>query len=598
MMIKRLPVLVGVSMLLLVFAREARKPMNDYSPTVSSKQRMAAEVTDSDILKEEVDSHYRADSGKKHGHHQREPDPEPLHDTEPWDESDPNARHDVDPWPHQKPPDPWDPWYQEPDSWHDPDSWEEPCIPVHPETSEYGVNKRPHHPRNSQVQVEEDRNDLQFEEHNFVDIESHKDNEKAHKPWWHDPHINEPKKKSKGMKGKGSKGTKGTKGSKSKSWWHYKPMPKHPKHNKPKPCPTKKEPTKAPTEEPTQAPVETAASEDFPSPYYKRPSGTEARTDEKAISLPFSIQFDVQELRFPTESDIDGITNTTMDLLQDFFFATFATDKEIMINFLSVDSPAKSKIENDVVYVPFTAIAYFSMDSVLIPSEQSLNFLLLHAFQGESLDTYHEELTELPETNVFFSANVQSVLIVNEHDDSPPNDDEENDATTSETLDEENTHDPSNHEEDPPPKNVSTTLNDPKDPDATSTSMAPPIMVITVVSITVVTMGAFFVHLSRQQSIQKESTSHGFPPSKNNGGHSVSDATIILQDEDSLVECEIGDNDFCDASSGSSGRSPRRSRAENFLRLLEEDHDKNSSAPRPLLIANACRGGNTWTHNE
>jgi hypothetical protein len=576
-------------MLLLVFARGARKPIKDYPPTASIKQRMAAEVTDSAILKEEVGSHYRADNGKKHRHHQQEPDLEPWQDPEPRDESDPNAWHDVDPWPHEKPPDPWDAWYQEPDSWNDPDSWEKPCIPVHPEASDYGVNKRPHYPRNSQVQVEEGWNDFQFEEHNFVDAEWDNDNEKAHKPWWHDPHIKAPKKKSKGMKGKGSKGTKGRKGSKSRSWWHYKPIPKHPKH-KPKPCPTK-EPTKPPTEEPTQAPVETA-SEDFPSPYYKRPSGTEARTDEKAVSLPFSIQFDVQELRFPTESDIDGITNTTMDLLQDFFFATFATDKEIMINFLSVDSPAKSKIENDIVYVPFTAIAYFSIDSVLIPSQQSLNFLLMHAFQGESLDTYHEELTELPETNVFFSAKVQSVLIVNEHDDSPPNDDEENDVTTSETF--ENTHDPSNHEEDPPPKNVSTTLNDPKDPDATSTSMAPPIMVITVVSITVVTMGAFFVHLSRQQSIQKESTSRAFPPSKHNGGHSVSDATMILQDEDSLVECEIGDNDFCEHAS--SGSSPRRSRAENFLRLLEEDHDKNSR-PRPLLIANACHRGNTWTPN-
>ena len=82
------------------------------------------------------------------------------------------------------------------------------------------------------------------------------------------------------------------------------------------------------------------------------------------MSLPFSIQFNVQEMRFPTESDIDGITNTTMDLLQDYFFAKFATDEGIIINFLSVDSPADCKIQNGILYVPLTAIAYFSIDSV------------------------------------------------------------------------------------------------------------------------------------------------------------------------------------------------------------------------------------------
>ena len=72
---------------------------------------------------------------------------------------------------YEKPPDPWDPWYQEPDPWHDPDSWEEPCIPVHPEPSESGVNKRPRHPRHSQVRVEDDWEDLEFEEHHFVDTD-------------------------------------------------------------------------------------------------------------------------------------------------------------------------------------------------------------------------------------------------------------------------------------------------------------------------------------------------------------------------------------------------------------------------------------------
>ena len=121
-------------------------------------------------------------------------------------------------------------------------------------------------------------------------------------------------------------------------------------------------------------------------------------------------------------------------------------------------------------------------------------------------------------------------------------------------------------------------------------------MVITVVSVNSSDHGCSLVYLSRQQSLQKdESVSQHFPPPKDNGGNSVADATIMMQDEDSLVECEIGDDDFSNvASSGST----RKSRAENFLQLVEYDDKTSNMRPRQFLIANAFRMGNTWNHQE
>ena len=130
--------------------------------------------------------------------------------------------------------------------------------------------------------------------------------------------------------------------------------------------------------------------------------------------------------------------------------------------------------------------------------------------------------------------------------------------------------------ETPPPSAAS--LNDPKETikGSSSSAFSPPLKVFTTVSGTIVTMGSSLSPLSKSE--EKRQQEQLFHPPKDDA-KSVAEATMI-EDEDSLVECVIGDDDF---STGS--RSTRRSRADFFLRLIEDE-----GRPTRFLVANASRG--------
>jgi len=565
-------------------------------------QRMTAEMPgweENDYrIEENIDAawgKYMWGGGKNEPKHARHaPPPHPAHDPHSWAEEEPKEHN---PW-HQEP-DPWDPppWY-EPDPWHDePDPWgDEPCIPVHTKNS---AQKRPQLSKDSTpyqkgVWNEEDWEKQGFKGHERGSKEWAKQIE-AEEKWWHE-YAKEHKKGSKTSKSKGSKGMKGMKGKK-----RHKPKNKKPKYHKPRPCPTM-EPTRAPTKAPSREPS-IVSSRDVPAPTQYNSSSGKNRPDEVVVDLTsFTIQYEVLELRNPSEKDIEDIVDTTMDLLQDYFFEIFTAETGAIINFFTVASPEdkKSEVQNDLISVHFRANAYFDADSDVLPTTNELDTLLKQAFMGESLDVYHEELKDLPESSVFYAATVDSVWIglsqysaVNTADGVQP---WSQDSTSHAITPLEEANDPHAPHDDPPapkdvvppPKDVSATLDDTRDSATTSSpSLSPPVKVVTIVASTFVAVGALFIYLYRKKSL-KEKKQQVFPPPKG-GGQSIAEVTM-MEDEDSLVECEIGDDDF----SVGSGRSTRRSRAENFLRLIEEE-DNKSNRPKRFLVANASRRGNTWT---
>lgn len=534
-------VLMGASLLWIVAVRAATKESHHQGRIVT--KRMTAEMPgweDNDYRVEPSEEHMWGWGGLLH---------HPGYDHDPWAPKDPH------PW-YEEPKDPH-PWYGEPNP------WEEPCIPQDSKdhSSSYSEDHHSYHSR--------DLSENAWEEEGWIAKAWAKEAEEEEE-WW-DEYDKEHEKKTKTLKStkapKAAKGAKGKKGNKGGGEVLY-DKPKHKPHYKPKPCPTKE-----PAKEPTKVPTVVSGSHDEPT--------ITTRPDEIIVVLtPFTILYNVLHVRHPNEYDIKEIEATTMAFLQDYFFEVFASESGAIINFFDNHSPKDNypRVHNDMIAVHFRAKAFFDGDSEAIPTTDELDTLLQHAFWGESLDEYHEELETLPEKSVFDSATVYSVSTVassHEHNQGVHHPTKWKGSNKGDALP---------HEDLPQPKNVATSDNDSEEP----SSFSPPVMVLTVVSSTTLVMGAILFGLYKQKAAKKQiqlQQQNLFPPPKDEG-HSIAEATM-MEEEDSMVECEIGDDDF---SVGS--KSTRRSRAENFLRLMEDD--EKSTGPRRFLVANASRRGNTW----
>lgn len=538
-----------------------------------------------------------------------------------WNEHDPYVPWEDDPYQEHEP-DPskdYDPMYPETDPWE-----EEPCVPAYQGSwSEYAYDdmKGDEHgyayayhdskddeydhgyassatsPSSSYDEHDYGSRDLEYDEHAYS-----KWLEKvAHEEEYWDEYE---EKKPKGTKTpKGAKGEKGTKakGHKPDKYHNY-PYPHKPKHPyMPKPCPTKA-PTKAPTKEPYYG--SGSHYESGSDTHHYEPYPETQRQDELIVELtPFKIEFKVRESRYPTEEEIKDIEGATMDLLQDYFVDVFVHKSGATLDFVDVAVPEEKKpqVHHYMITVFFRAKVYFDGYSHSIPTRSQLDILLKHAFWGNSLHDFHHELTMLPKDSVFYSATVASVSTVSLHNDYNgeqqwrPGD--YSYQTHKPKATEEETHDQDlvPHEDSPETQTVSSgPLPDTK---STSSSLTPPVMVVTIISSTTFVMSALFFVLYRQKALkekQQRQLRNQFPPPKNDG--SVAEVTAIMEEEDSMVECELGDEDFGSVSSDDSRFGKRaRSRAENFLRMMEDDDNRSTGRPRRFLVANASRKGNTWT---
>lgn len=516
-----------------------------HASSIESKVRgrNTAEVPgweDNDYRIEETGNHLWDDIH----HYPKHPRPKPLHH--------PAYEHD--------------PWEDEPYQEYDP--WEEPCVPYEKGGwSEYAYDD-----------VKETGNYKYDDPHTRGTTDWAK---KALKDemWW-GYHGKEPK----GNKGKMMKGMKGLK---SKEYKPYKP-PKH----KPKPCPTK-EPSKYGSGSyyshhssyDTSTQMSNDDSEQSPTYDGDHPPKT-TRDDEIIVPLSsFKIQFKVAGAKPPDSSDVSYIESATMDLLQDYFFDVFAYENSVTLNFVDVAVPEDKApyVQYNMIAVFFRAKLFFDADSEAIPTTSQLDILLKSAFWGKWLDEYHDELKSFPPESIFHGATVFSVASVSNHGSPAYN----NGAHQWTPKDSSNKNDSSSETD-----TVSSTNGSLPEITSTSSSLTPPVMVITVVSSTMFVMGALFFALHKQKALkerQKKLLQNRFPPPKDDG-QSIAEATMVMmEDEDSMVECELGDDNF---SVGS--KSTRRSRAENFLRLIDDDDRSTGSRPRRFLVANASRKANTW----
>lgn len=344
----------------------------------------------------------------------------------------------------------------------------------------------------------------------------------ATKPSYHDldAWYNEPDAWTHHPTVKGAKGNneaKGTKGvvDKDKASKGEKPVPPHAKDPYPEPHPVSKDKPKDPV----------------PGHYPHHPDSEDGSITEKRVVIPLVLQFDVQHARIPKEHELDAITAQT-----DVFLSTYLDkffDEYILGVFLDYFTLVQAEgvhpiVDNGIISVEYKAITFF--ETIVIPSVGDMAFILEEAFLNENLDEYLRRVNTLPHTNIFASTTEVSILV--HVPDSEP-------YKLIKSLQEEET------------KSIAAQ-------GGGSTSKVSLLALTTIIAAAALVTSAVALVAFRRKRPHNEEDDLSFVEG------------VFVGDKNTLVEQEIGDDDF-EVSSCSSGS--KATRAENFLRLVARDED-------------------------